>query len=273
MPQDINSEYATWAREQESMLKRLTGKEVIVLFSGGKDSSLLLYFLHAATKEYDFTFEVHASAFPKHRYMPSDVNRIDAFWGQRDVKIWWHDVEDPDDCLEQAHHPCIDCQRLRKRQLYEGIQRTSVDLKHLVLIAAYTLWDLVSYSLEFLMGATYTDPHRENALSSQKRFFETGQRFYPIMTMRGGWTIYRPVLKYNKQDVVQVIQDASIPVLSVPCRYARLRPKRILETYYESMRLYFDYDRVVTFAKESLDLPSMSEYTPMNGRDFLKSIF
>jgi hypothetical protein len=102
---------------------------------------------------------------------------------------------------------------------------------------------------------------------------ETGHRFYPIVTMQSGTMIYRPALRYNKQEVMRIIQDASIPILSVPCRYAQFRPKRMLETYYDSMQLNFDYDRVVTFAAECLGLLSVNEYASMSEEHFLNRLF
>jgi tRNA(Ile)-lysidine synthase TilS/MesJ len=269
----MKSEYSIWKEQQDGLLNTLKAKKVLLLFSGGKDSSLSLYFLHAASEEFQFAFEVHACIFPKHRYTASEVGKIDSFWKDRGVDIQWHDVEDSDDSLASASDPCISCQRTRKRHLYEGLRRKPVDLKNLVLVTAYTLWDLVSYSLEYLMGVSYTHPDVQYAYSNHTRFVETGQRFYPILTMQSGWTIYRPVLRYNKQDVVRIIQAASIPILSVPCRYSQSRPKRVLENYYESRQLHFDYDRIIAFAKECLGLPSVNEYSSVSDEHFLRTIF
>jgi hypothetical protein len=91
--------------------------------------------------------------------------------------------------------------------------------------------------------------------------------------MKSGIMIYRPALRYNKQEVLRIIEETSIPILSVPCRYAQFRPKRLLETYYDSMQLHFDYDRVVTFAEECLGLLSVNEYASMSEEHFLKRLF
>ncbi len=270
---DMKNDYALWRKDQLDVLTGLRGRQVWLLFSGGKDSSLALYFLHAASQEFGFTFDVHVGVFPKHRYTPSEIDRIDVFWKDRGVKLQWHDVETSDNSLAEAGHPCITCQGIRKRHLYEHIGSRFVDLNKLVLVTAYTLSDLVSYSLEYLMGVAYTHHAGENVPSGRTRFIETGHRFYPIVTMQSGLRIYRPVLRYNNKEVVRIIQEASIPILSVPCRYAEFRPKRILETYYESMQLHFDYDRVVTFAEECLGLISMSEYASMSEKHFLNRIF
>ena len=269
----MGDEYSVWKKEQEPILTNLSGKEVWVLFSGGKDSSLGLYFLHAVREEFGFSLQVHAGTFPKHRYTSIEMERINAFWNEKGLEIQWHDVPESDDCLEGDDHPCIACQQARKRLLYKQTRSRRINLNELVLVTAYTLWDLVSYSLEYLMGGVYTGADGEEIQRSQRRFMETGHRFYPIVTMNSGIMIYRPVLTYNKQEVVRIIQEASIPILSIPCRYAHFRPKRMLETYYESMKLQFDYDRVVTFAEECLGLLSANEYASMSEEHFLNRLF
>lgn len=267
------TEYSLWKKEQQTVLTGLTGREVWILFSGGKDSSLSLYFLLTASEDFGFSIQVYAGAFPKHRYAATEVGRIDSFWKERGVEIQWQDVGKSDDSLETADNPCIVCQQARKLILYEVINMKSADLNNLVIVAGYSLWDLVSYSLEYLVEGIYIRPNEEQIQRNRKRFIETGQRFYPILKMDGGYTIYRPLLRYNTQDVIRIIEGASIPTISIPCRYARLRPKRIFESYYESLGLRFDYDRVVEFARESLGLPPMSEYASMSKEYFVKQIF
>jgi tRNA(Ile)-lysidine synthase TilS/MesJ len=273
MPFKVKSDYVLWKKEQEPILTTLRGKELWVLFSGGKDSSLALYFLHAASEEFGFGLQVHTGIFPKHRYTPHDMDRIDLFWKERGVVIQWHDVRESDDCLEGDDHPCVACQQARKQRLYEHTRSRGINLNELVLVTAYTLSDLVSYSLEYLMEVAYTHPKGEDVQRSQKRFVETGHRFYPIVTMKSGLMIYRPALRYSNQEVVRIIQEAAIPILSVPCRYAQHRPKRMLETYYDSMQLHFDYDRVVKFAEECLGLLSVNEYASMSEEHFLSRLF
>jgi hypothetical protein len=157
--------------------------------------------------------------------------------------------------------------------LHEAISGKSADLSNLVLVTGYTLWDLVSYSLEYLMGGIYTQPDGPNAERSRKRFVETGQRFYPTLKMEGGYSIYRPILRYNTHDVGRIIRAASIPILSIPCRYANVRPKRMLERYYKSMQLHFDYSSVLEFAMDRLEVPSLKDYESMSDEHFLKYIF
>jgi len=269
----MGPEYTVWEKEQTAILTGLKGKDVSLLFSGGKDSSLCLHFMLAASEDYGFNIEVYAGTFPAHRYTPPEVKTIDAFWKDRGLTILWHEAAMSDDSLETAANPCIVCVQARKQLLHEAISTKSTDLANLVLVTGYTLWDLVSYSLEYLMGGVYAQPDREEVQRSRKRFMETGQRFYPFLKMEGGYSIYRPILKFNTPDVLRIIQEASIPFLSIPCHYAQFRPKRLLESYYRSMSLHFDHNRVVDFVKQHLGLPSVSEYRSMSKEYFHKRKF
>jgi tRNA(Ile)-lysidine synthase TilS/MesJ len=269
----MGPEYTLWEKEQTAILTALSGKDVSLLFSGGKDSSLCLHFMLAASEDYGFNIEVYAGTFPEHRYNPPEVKTIDAFWKDRGLKIVWYEAAMSDESLKTAPNPCIVCLQARKQLLHKAISTKSTDLANLVLVTGYTLWDLVSYSLEYLMGGVYAQSDTEEVQRSRKRFMETGQRFYPFLKMEGGYSIYRPILKFNTQDVVRIIEEASIPFLSTPCLYTKFRPKRLLESYYRSMRLHFDHDRVVDFAKQHLRLPSVSEYLSMSKEYFRKKKF
>jgi 3'-phosphoadenosine 5'-phosphosulfate sulfotransferase (PAPS reductase)/FAD synthetase len=87
MPFKVKSDYVLWKKEQEPILTTLRGKEVWVLFSGGKDSSLALYFVHAASEEFGFSLQVHVGTFPKHRYTPREMDRIDLLCGSPTI-VW-----------------------------------------------------------------------------------------------------------------------------------------------------------------------------------------
>ena len=49
-----STDYAVWRRDQEQILRNLENKKACVLYSGGKDSSLSLYYLLRAREEFRF---------------------------------------------------------------------------------------------------------------------------------------------------------------------------------------------------------------------------
>jgi tRNA(Ile)-lysidine synthase TilS/MesJ len=143
-----------------------------------------------------------------------------------------------------------------------------------VIIVGWSLWDLVGYSLEYLFGNVYANTNGLfQGKSIEERFFRTSQRFYPMLKMKEGYALYKPLLRYNDQDIKKVIQDNQIPILTVDCKYKDYRPKRLFADNYIKMDLYFDYDKVLKFAEESLDLQKPSVYTSIDKEDFITSIF
>jgi hypothetical protein len=102
---------------------------------------------------------------------------------------------------------------------------------------------------------------------------ETAQRFYPLLKMKEGYTVFRPLIKYNSDDIQAVIKEAGIPTLSIPCKFREFRPKRILERYYQKMEIRFDYDKVFDFARRSLGLPDITTYTSIDRDEYLLNIF
>jgi tRNA(Ile)-lysidine synthase TilS/MesJ len=127
--------------------------------------------------------------------------------------------------------------------------------------------------LEYLFGSVYTD--REalyQGKSIKDRFFRTSQRFYPMLKMKEGYTLYKPLLKYNDQDIKRIIRENEIPILTTDCRYKDFRPKRLFAESYIKMDLYFNYDKVMKFAQEALPLEKPSSYNDIDKKDFITSI-
>ena len=265
--------YSQWTAEHRPTLQSLVGKRVFLLFSGGKDSSVCLNLISRASQEFGFGFEVHAGAYPVHRYVNHEKRRIEGFWKKQGVKIHWHRIEETDDALEKASNPCPVCQSARKKTLHSILNESVEDWESLVIIASYTLWDIVSYSVEHMLGHVFSSRASKEADAKDARFMETAQRFYPVLKMKEGYTVFRPLLTFNRDDILQALEQENLPFLSTPCRYKDLRPKRVLEGYYEKMGIRFDYDRVLEFAKKALDLPEIAIYEATDKEAYFKKIF
>lgn len=144
--------------------------------------------------------------------------------------------------------------------------------ENLVLVVSFTLWDLVSYSLEHVV-AGFCFNSQEGDHLRKKRLRETAQRFYPVLKMKEGYTVFRPLLRFNESDVIAEVQHDGIPLLSIPCKYKDFRPKRSLQKYYEQMGLRFDYDEVFKFAKQTMGLGDTSEFMGMDKEQYLTKVF
>jgi len=251
----------------------------MVFFSGGKDSSVVLYFIQQAGQEYGFSFETHAGIFPQHVFTAADRKNIDQYWNDRGVNINWHPVPESDDqlaaALAEGVSPCLICNTTKKKQLMDYFKGSVIDMESLVIIMSYSLWDLVSATIEHILGASYPAADTTPALrtkSIDERFFETSQRFYPLLKLSDGFSVFKPLIQYNDQDILGIISRERIPIVSTQCRYREYRPKRLFAQYYERMNLYFDFDRVLDFAKTSLHLPEKNFFTQMEKERYLRKL-
>lgn len=268
-----NLSYTHWKKDHESTLENLSDKNIFMLYSGGKDSSVTMDLIARAGKEFGFEFQAHAGAYPVHRYTNQEKIRIESYWNKRNVNITWHDMGTTDEEIDTSDNPCLGCQELRKKLMKQILADTIEDWNSLVLIVGYSLWDLASYAVEHLLGSTISKDNSGNHSEKEKRFREIAQRFYPLLKMNEGYTIYRPLLKYNNDDIKKILAEKNIPTLMIPCKYKDFRPKRILEKYYERMDLYFDYNKLFDFAKTSLNIPDMSSYASIGKEEFLGDVF
>ena len=250
-----------------------------MLYSGGKDSSVALYLIQKAAEEFDFSYEAHGVLFPTHVYSAGNLKKIDSYWHKRNVSIIWHKVPVSDECLAEAvkngRSPCLTCIKMKKQILISQLIPMISDWNSIVIVMSYSLWDLVSATLEHISKATFSDNDSSNSSkknSDNERFIETAQRFYPLLKIKSGPTIYKPLIEYNDQDIRKFISENSIPLTTTSCRYKEFRPKRIFETYYEKTDLFFDYSKVLDFAKRVLTLPNISYYQELNMEEYMTKI-
>jgi tRNA(Ile)-lysidine synthase TilS/MesJ len=265
-------DFDAWLEDHSDTLRSFSGKRVFLLYSGGKDSSLCLHFMWKATQHFRFELEAHAGAYPLHRYPYHERERLSAFWRDRGVRIKWYDMGVGDDPMEGTTQPCLYCQKVRRDMLTRVLEDSVQQWERLVLVVSFTLWDIVSYSLEHVLSGFCANSQEDDQVR-EKRLRETAQRFYPVLKMKEGYTVFRPMLRLNESDVVAEVRNNGIPLLSIPCTYKDFRPKRSLQKYYERTGLSFDYDKVLEFARNRLGLPDICSYLTLGKQAYLKNVF
>lgn len=271
---EVGKRYAEWKEEFEQFLKGLSDKQIVLLYSGGKDSTLALDYMLRASEEYGFRFEAHGGTFPVHRYNEAELDKLNSYWASRGVDINWHQPGDSDDILEAAPNPCKACQSTNKGFLNILLKRLVGDnWTDLVVVAGYSLWDIVSYTVEHILNNVYTTGGNDMEPEQEKRLIETAQRFYPVLRMEEGFTVFRPLVRINTTDIYEEIRSAGIPILSTTCNYLDYRPKRHLMRYYEKMDMAFDYDQVLSFAKSLPHFPDISPYSFMEREEYFSKVF
>jgi tRNA(Ile)-lysidine synthase TilS/MesJ len=263
--------YSTWKNDHLPILQGLAGKKIVLTFSGGKDSSAGLYLLHRASSEFDFSLEAHAVLFPHHVFPEPELQKLEGYWERQGVRIHWHDAVTSDKDLEAGNdidpNPCLVCNRAKKRILLLKGQIIFREPHSVVLMMSYSLWDLVSATLEHILGGYYAEKPGaidKNGEKPGNRFLETSQRFYPLIRLKNGLQIFKPLIRYNDQQILGLIEHTGIPLSAIPCRYRDYRPKRQFSRYYEKVQLQFDFDQVFAFAKEVLKIPDLSYYEALD---------
>ena len=76
---DSEPGFDSWKEDNRSVLEDLSGSRNLLLFSGGKDSSLALHLMLKAGMEFGFDFEVHTAVFPVHRYIDEEIERLESY--------------------------------------------------------------------------------------------------------------------------------------------------------------------------------------------------
>jgi tRNA(Ile)-lysidine synthase TilS/MesJ len=272
--------YSVWRDEHKAILEDLKDKCFLMTYSGGKDSSLILHFIQKAADEFGFNFETHAVPFPAYVLTADEIEKLNGYWQERGIRIIWHPVPVSDeklkDALEREISPCTICNQTKKRVLIQFFKESQLALDQTVIIINYSLWDLVSATVEHILGGIYRDEKEVGGFKGKtpkERFIETSQRFYPLLTINRGLNVFKPLIKYNDQDILQAMKTYRIPVTSKTCRFHEYRPKRWFAKYYHAMGLRYDYESVLAFAKEALQLPEKSYFEQIDLKKYLRAVF
>jgi tRNA(Ile)-lysidine synthase TilS/MesJ len=276
---NLKIEYSKWKNEHQSILQILINKKTFFTFSGGKDSSVSLYLLEKASKEFGFNFEIHAALFPQKVLGDTNKSNIERFWQSKGININWHETQESDNVLEDAlnHNidPCLMCGQIKKKAMMQYMKDSFKDLSTRVIVMSYSLWDLVSSTIEHILNAYYSNPEYSNRITKKdytERFIETSQRFYPFIKLNDGFSIFKPLIYYNDQEIRSFITEKNIPICTMQCEHHNYRPKRVFAKYYQQVDLHFDYQKVLQFAENVLNLPDISFFEEIDMKEYLQKV-
>jgi len=265
--------FQKWETHNRDYLNACQKKRLIVTFSGGKDSSACLFLLNKAKDRYNYDLEAHLYAYPRHIYREGFKEELLSFWGKYGVKLFYHLSEEDDLLLEHQENPCIPCQGIRKKALFRLLPFTEKSISNLVLVSGHSLWDLVGYILEVFIARELADySHRENSVSAE-RFIEISQRFYPFISMREGYAVFRPMLCLNQKEIEHILEAEALPVLDTPCRYSQFRPKKVLANYFQTFDYQFSHKKIIEFAQKKIGISDISKIKHLSQKEYLSHRF
>jgi tRNA(Ile)-lysidine synthase TilS/MesJ len=265
--------FKIWHEHNKPWLEKCRGKVLAVTFSAGKDSSVCQYFLNEVKEEYDFQLRAFMCAFPKHRYTEEINSKLSDYWSKLGIDLTIQTPESDDDIMENESNPCRPCQNERKKSLPEIFSYFDRAVSEVVIVSGHSLWDIAAYALNRILAEKLASTTADTETLSEKRLLEVSQRFYPFFTMPEGYSVYRPLLYLNQDDIQTFCRKNTIPVIEEECRYSSWRPKNNLSDFFEKFGYNFDYETVFKFAKEQLNIIPLNTITSISSKEYLSKHF
>ncbi|MFW5715323.1 MAG: ATP-binding protein [bacterium] len=262
-----------WESLNREYLEQMDGKLLAVTFSAGKDSSAMLELLNAVKKKYNFELLAFTYAFPRHRYTEEFERILKEYWTPKGVDIIYRSSDVDDSVLDETENPCRPCQNLRKQALPEVFSLVKRPPRDIVLVSGHSLWDLAGYALNRLVGDSLADSSTHSEVYSAERFLEISQRFYIFLSMPEGYSVYRPMLVLNADEIEFICEEKLLPILEVSCRYSLLRPKKVLGGFFEKFGYRFSYRQVFEFARTYLNIADLETIQSITREEYLTKRF
>lgn len=265
--------FEKWREHNAGYLEKCRGKYVAVTLSAGKDSTACMYLLKEAAGDYGYEIGGFLYAFPTHRYNPDFLKKLRSFWEKQGIEIAVREATADDTILEGTENPCRPCQDLRKKDIPQIFPYIGRKPQQIVLVSGHSLWDLACYALNRFTVEKLAASTSFAESFSKDRLLEISQRFYPFLSMTGGYSVYRPMLFLNQQEIELICKEKELPLLETSCRYSQRRPKKVLGEYFERFGYQFEYDSVLDFAKTYINIAGLDEIENISPEEYLTRRF
>jgi len=238
---------------------------VVFLYSGGKDATFGLYFLNKYIMNYypEINLKAIMVTYPAHVYFEENGEEADCFKRVRefcasqnvDLDVF---TSDNQDLTEGAVDGCKICKATRKEILDGYLQNIGENGKSAI-VTGYTLYDILAYLDEYCLLTNFTfDMTQFTEKKITERITNCLHKMNVKEELPGGFRIIRPLVDFKESDVVDFLNDNSIPYINRPCKVSSKKHKRI---YFEALNLVesmnnSSYEGIMDFlSKHNIELP------------------
>lgn len=227
------------AIEKYDLLKDI--KHILFLFSGGKDATFGLLFLHRYIKSHKLDIQLRGVMvnYPLHVYFDKHGNerscfkRVKEFWEEKDVQL---DILKPDvpDLVEGQEDGCKVCKNVRKELVDNYLN--DFEYKEVAAIATgYTIYDVLAYLDEISLVTNYN--FDVSNIKDEKRLSRIHQCVHKMQIkeqLPSGYKLIRPIIMFKEDEILQYIKVNKIPYSATPCIVSDFKHKRV---YFEVLKV------------------------------------
>lgn len=249
------TDYQRFFEDYASEYNLLPGKAyVLVLVSGGKDSTAMSYLLREyAKKRKDLEIEYLNVVFPQmvfgknKKEISTTVKKISK--GLKNFTS--RTAETGYEQLGLTAKPCLLCKQVRRKIIAEIIAKGNK--KNIIIATAHNNYDLLAYFAEFFgisnkelaeKGINYEQLQNIKLKDEQLEHFS---HFFPKLELDSGIVLIKPMLVFGRPEIEDMfcrMFNLKKPVFTTgcgiagflePCPYAKERPKRVLFNFLSTL--------------------------------------
>jgi len=227
-------------------------RKAVMLMSGGKDASAAFDLLINYINGNDMDIEAIMVKFPRHVYEDKEnLEEILNFWKSKGAKLTVFHPNIEEDVTENTPDGCKVCKTVRKSYIDPQLQRKFIS-EETVLITAYTLEDFLAYTTELGLLTNYTyqiknidDPKKKGNMITHLHKMKIKEE------LPNGFTIIRPLCDFLPGWTNRYVEENKIPVLSIPCKNASNKFKRLYAKAMAITKVKISYQRMVRFLEKN----------------------
>lgn len=240
-----------------SLFNQLSGKKVVLFWSGGFESTFLLNFFVQNKIQEICELNVIAVTFPQEIYVWEQVDKLKRFGDTEGIKFV---ILTPEETISHEYPytaACGKCKNIRRKIILEYLRHDVLNSREkTIYITGHNLDDLASYTIE-LIAKKFDEGCSEN----RNRFLECSNKFYETFNYSDTITLFRPLATYSKKELLKYnVENSQFTIVDKKCYWSNQR-KRTLQNYFDMGEIALSYDKVKGVFLQNFEMASDEEYS------------